>query len=63
MSHRHSASSTRTRSFSGAVTRRENPAAHGNVCEHQACSCGATRSVNINGNHTEAGPWRASRGD
>lgn len=60
MSHRHFPSSIQIRSFSGPVSRRETPAAHGNVTEHQVCRCGARRRVNLNGGHREAGPWQAA---
>lgn len=53
----HQAISTKTRGFSGPVTRDENPRAHGNVCEIERCSCGAERRVNVNGMHVEEGDW------
>ena len=36
---------------------RANPAAHGNVCVADGCSCGALRYTNVNGRHVERGPW------
>jgi hypothetical protein len=36
----------------------ENRAAHGNICyTEKCCSCGALRSVNVNGSHMEFSPW------
>ena len=59
MTHRHRSRSSWEfdRGYSGPVAQPENPAAHGNVCRHQTCNCGATRRVNINGGHREAGEW------
>ena len=45
------------RCFSGAVRLAENQAAHGNICRHDVCRCGATRRTNINQMHVERGPW------
>lgn len=56
--HRHRAKTTITRCFSGPVSGRQNPAAHGNVCRIDTCSCGATRATNVNGNHVERGDWK-----
>lgn|GEM_PF-4934588 len=55
----HSAVTSKTRPFTGAVgpSLEQNPAAHGGVCEIQICSCGAHRSVNLNGAHEEVGEW------
>lgn len=53
----HQIVSRKTRAFSGPVSRDENRAAHGNVCENQRCSCGAERHVNVNGLHREEGEW------
>ncbi len=55
--HRPDPSRTVTRPFAGPVSKYENRAAHGNVCEVFTCKCGATRLVNINGNHIERGDW------
>ena len=50
------------RAFFGAVSRDENPAAHGGVCHTETCvQCGARRRVNSNGRHTEEGPWGEDR--
>lgn len=60
MSCRHpkSARSTATYCFAGPVAQRENPAAHGGVCERETCgACGASRCKNVNGRHVEQGPW------
>lgn len=35
-----------------------NPAAHGDVTDHETCRCGAERWVNRNGQHEEAGDWQ-----
>lgn len=53
----HRAQTTATRPFTGAVSRAPNDAAHGGVCEHQTCACGASRHVNVDGSHVEEGPW------
>lgn len=53
----HKAETTTDRPFSGPVSRFENPAAHGNICRHERCRCGATRRTNINGAWREAGEW------
>ena len=45
------------RPFSGAVAKRQNRAAHGNVCVVDRCRCGAERRSNINGQHVERGKW------
>lgn len=60
MAHRHTVETSRTSCFSGPVSRDENPSAHGGITEHQTCSCGATRRININGGHVEKGHWVAS---
>lgn len=39
----------------------ENPAAHGNIVVRQICRCGATRSININGNAREVGAWKGEQ--
>jgi hypothetical protein len=57
MPHRHTITTILTRPFVGAVTQRQNVAAHGCVTEVQTCSCGAVRAVNINGRHVERGSW------
>lgn len=43
--------------ISGPVSRDENRAAHGNVCVHESCACGAVRHTNINVAHFEQGAW------
>ena len=45
------------RPYTGPVTRDENPAAHGCIRLTEACACGATREVNVNGRHREEGAW------
>jgi len=55
--HRHRAKSSEDRAFSGPVADPENRAAHGNICSVDTCSCGATRSANVNGRHVEQGKW------
>jgi hypothetical protein len=52
--------------FVGPVNREpftaENRAAHGGITRKQRCAdCGATRRVNINGQHKEYSPWSAKR--
>jgi hypothetical protein len=42
----------------------ENPASHGGIAYDQTCAtCGATRTVNANGNHTEVSPWGPNRAE
>jgi len=50
---------TVTMPYNGSIYRAEktNPAAHGGYTEIQSCTCGALRSVNVNGNHIEKGRW------
>lgn len=56
--HPRNRSTTTTRPFTGPVSRRENPAAHGGCCYVTVCgACGAERRTNVNGNHSEAGSW------
>jgi hypothetical protein len=55
--HRHRPVSETTTPFFGAVSDRENPKAHGNVCYVGRCSCGATRKTNVNRLWIERGPW------
>lgn len=55
--HAHRAERSDTRPYSGPVSDRQNPAAHGNVCVVAYCRCGAWRSTNQNQGHTERGPW------
>ena len=56
--HRHRMVWTAFRCYSGPIAGAEpNRAAHGNVTETQRCACGATREINVNGRHIEAGPW------
>jgi hypothetical protein len=48
----------RTAPFFGAVSKDQNPLAHGNVCEKETCTkCGKIRLTNINGLHLEVGEW------
>lgn len=58
--HSHTAETTELRPFFGPVHTETNGSAHGNICEREWCSCGATRDININGIHTETGPWHPS---
>lgn len=51
---------TVTRCYTGPVSVRPNPAAHGNVCHWETCRCGATRATNVNGRHVERGRWTAT---
>lgn len=59
MSHRHKAIRTTTTCFTGPVSRKENPAAHGGVCYVDYCACGAERRTNVNQCFTETGAWTA----
>lgn len=44
--------------FTGPVSKNENRAAHGGICEVATCEhCGAEKSVNVNGWHVEEGEW------
>lgn len=45
------------RPFFGPVAGKQNPKAHGGNCVVEHCPCGATRMTNVNGKHTERGPW------
>ena len=48
-----------TRCFDGGVSKHNR--AHGNICDEEEClECGARRSVNMNGLHTETGDWGPS---
>ena len=57
--HRHRAQSKLSieRGFSGPVAQPQNRNAHGNICRIDTCACGAQRRTNINGFHSERGPW------
>ena len=55
--HKHKPATESIRCFTAPVAYPENPAAHGNICISQTCSCGATRRINKNGRHIERGPW------
>lgn len=55
--HRHHAVESYDRCFTGPVTRKENRAAHGNICTTDVCACGAERKTNLNGCHTECSGW------
>lgn len=46
------------RGYTTPVKYPQNSAAHGNVCVHDYCACGASRATNVNGRHIERGPWR-----
>lgn len=45
-------------SVARGVARDENRAAHGGITRIETCACGASRLVNANGSHVEAGAWR-----
>jgi hypothetical protein len=54
----HEAVSTEERPFSECVSPHDcNGAAHGCIELREACSCGASRRVNVNQQHAESGPW------
>lgn len=53
----HVAIHSRDRCYTGPVSRDENPAAHGGICQIETCRCGAERQTNINGRHIEQGRW------
>jgi hypothetical protein len=54
----HSADSTSdARPFAGPVGRNQNPMAHGGCSYIETCRCGALRTVNVNGCHSEEGGW------
>lgn len=48
---------SKTSPFFGPVSARQNPSAHGGVCEIATCQCGATRRTNVNGSHRERRKW------
>lgn len=58
--HTHKAIKSVIRPFFGPVSRKQNPAAHGGICEREFCACGATRDWNLNGSHVERGSWEVS---
>jgi hypothetical protein len=55
--HVHEAVRTDTRPYTGTVSKDENNAAHGGICEVETCACGYFRRTNVNGRHTEQGHW------
>jgi len=56
--HLHSpANTSHPRCFTGPVSSIQNHAAHRGIRYVETCRCGASRSVNSNGVHTESGPW------
>ena len=59
MSHRHKAISDTERAWSGCVNPRECPheGSHGAITRREVCSCGAERSVEINGRWETASEW------
>lgn len=60
--HEHEPLRTETRAFQGCVSSSEcRVDAHQGVAEHQTCSCGAIRIVNVNDGHIERGPWVSLR--
>jgi hypothetical protein len=55
----HEAVSTEERPFTECVRPYDcEGAAHGGITLIEACLCGASRRVNVNGHHGESGPWR-----
>ena len=60
--HKHRKIAETVRPFSGPVSERQNPVAHGNVCYVESCSCSATRRTNSNAGQVERGPWVAAMG-
>jgi hypothetical protein len=55
---RHNRTREATYCYSGPVSRRENPVAHGGVCFVETClTCGAVKRTNSNGGQLERGPW------
>jgi hypothetical protein len=62
MTHTHEIKASKIVAFTGPVSRDENRAAHGGVCEIQRCACGAERRMNVNGAHTEIGEWDLDAG-
>lgn len=61
--HRHTVTHETTAGFAGPVAHRQNHAAHGGITLRQTCTCGATRRVNVNQRHREAGTWRKPTAD
>lgn len=56
----HESMRSESRPYRGPVASRLdiNPRAHGNVTHIETCRCGATRNINVNGEHRETGPWQ-----
>ncbi len=53
---------TVTKCFSGPVGHKQNPRAHGNICEVETCGkCGAVRETNINCCASETSGWYGGR--
>ena len=42
---------------------RPNSKARGGVCVIEECACGARRSSNVSGDHTESGAWKRENGE
>ncbi len=55
--HRHRPVKSAIRPFFGPVSTTPTRAAHGGICIHETCICGATRRQNRNGRHLERGVW------
>jgi hypothetical protein len=57
--HQHRTKTYIDRPFAGPVVAASDAhrAAHGNITRHATCACGASRRMNINGRHVEAGAW------
>lgn len=60
MKHKHRVKFSEDWGFTGPVKAKQNPAAHGNICRVDKCSCGAVRRTNINGRHIERGEWQSN---
>jgi hypothetical protein len=60
--HRPVPAKQRTLPFTGVVYgTRTDVRAHGNVCVHDVCRCGALRDTNVNQGFEERGAWRVPR--
>lgn len=60
--HKHTASQSTDSAYRAplGLPSNQNPSAHGGICRHEICKCGAYRFVNINGNHREPGAWHVA---
>jgi len=71
MRHHHKAISAKSKDYcwTGCVTpsecaaRPQRQVAHGNIIQHDVCSCGATRQTEINGGRSNYGPWKTAEED